>query len=246
VLGSWSQVLSRRLWKEGEDTSSETRIVAVDLQEMSPIDGVVELQGDITSHKTAEEIIQYFSGNKCDIVVSDGAPDVTGLHDIDEYLQAQLLLAALNISTFCLKEGGSFVAKMFRGKDVTLLYSQLNLFFDRVTIAKPKSSRNSSVEAFVVCQGYHCPVDYTPTMATPMLSSQYNADNELFGANRVIVPFVGCGDLSGFDADQSYSLGEENNYVYKEPTQSPINPSYKDAIDAKRIAGARSFKSVKD
>lgn len=70
---------------------------------------------------------------------------VTGLHDLDEYVQAQLLLAALNITTHILKLGGTFVAKIFRGKDVTLLYSQLKLFFKEVTVAKPRSSRNSSI-----------------------------------------------------------------------------------------------------
>ena len=76
---------------------------------------------------------------RADLVVCDGAPDVTGLHDIDEYIQvgfsftclkphgllvfqAQLLLAALNISTHVLRSGGTFVAKIFRGKDVSLLY----------------------------------------------------------------------------------------------------------------------------
>ena len=71
---------------------------------------------------------------------------MTGLHDIDEYIQAQLLLAALNITTHVLKTGGTFVAKIFRGKDVSLLYSQLRIFFPLVTIAKPRSSRNSSIE----------------------------------------------------------------------------------------------------
>ena len=55
-------------------------------------------------------------GQRADLVVCDGAPDVTGLHDIDEYVQAQLLLAALNITTFVLRPGGAFVAKIFRGK----------------------------------------------------------------------------------------------------------------------------------
>lgn len=82
---------------------------------------------------------------------------MTGLHDIDEYIQAQLLLAALNITTHVLKPGGTFVAKIFRGRDVSLLFSQLRVFFPEVTIAKPKSSRNSSIEAFVVCQKYAPP-----------------------------------------------------------------------------------------
>lgn len=70
---------------------------------------------------------------------------VTGLHDLDEYVQAQLLLAALNITTHILALGGTFVAKIFRGKDVTLLYAQLKIFFRKVTVAKPRSSRNSSI-----------------------------------------------------------------------------------------------------
>ena len=70
---------------------------------------------------------------------------VTGLHDLDEYVQAQLLLAALNITTHVLAEGGTFVAKIFRGKDVTLLYAQLKIFFSHVSVTKPRSSRNSSI-----------------------------------------------------------------------------------------------------
>jgi hypothetical protein len=174
---------------------------------MAPIDGVECLQGDITSETTARRIISYFSGKLADLVVCDGAPDVTGLHDIDEYVQAQLLLAALNITTHVLKEGGTFVAKIFRGKDVTLLYSQLNVFFDQVSCCKPKSSRNSSIEAFVVCQGFRLPEGFTPSMKRPLMDEQYRAGlNSLVGIERVIVPFLACGDLSGFDSDQSYPL----------------------------------------
>uniref|UniRef100_A0A674H9E9 Putative tRNA (cytidine(32)/guanosine(34)-2'-O)-methyltransferase n=1 Tax=Taeniopygia guttata TaxID=59729 RepID=A0A674H9E9_TAEGU len=152
--GSWSQVLSRHL--RGSE-GSPAQVVAVDLQAMAPLPGVVQIQGDITKASTAQEIQRHFEGHPADLVVCDGAPDVTGLHDLDEYIQAQLLLAALNITTHVLKKGGTFVAKIFRGKDVTLLYSQLRLFFPDVTCAKPRSSRNSSIEAFVVCRGYSPP-----------------------------------------------------------------------------------------
>ena len=70
---------------------------------------------------------------------------VTGLHDMDEYIQAQLLLSALNITTNILRPGGTFVAKIFRGKYITLLFSQLKIFFPIVTCSKPRSSRNSSI-----------------------------------------------------------------------------------------------------
>ena len=125
----------------------EATIVAVDLQEMAPIDGVIEIQGDITSEATAREIIGHFSGELADIVVCDGAPDVTGMHDVDEYVQAQLLLSALNITTHVLRHGGACVAKVFRGKDITLLYAKLQIFFQgrRVREAKeqPKQQYRS-------------------------------------------------------------------------------------------------------
>lgn len=183
---------------------------------------MIQLQGDITKKSTAEKIISYFDGGMADIVICDGAPDVTGLHDMDEYIQAQLLLAvssslflipfffsfdpfltffqidcpqALNITTHVLRPGGTFVAKIFRGKDITLLYSQLKIFFPTVTCSKPRSSRNSSIEAFIVCQNYQPPTGYTPTMANPLLDLQYDAMNELTGPNRTIVPFIACGDL---------------------------------------------------
>ncbi|ETO26877.1 hypothetical protein RFI_10260 [Reticulomyxa filosa] len=70
--GSWSQVLSRRLQA---DKDKSAKIVAVDLQPMAPIQGVIQIQGDITNQGTAMEIIKHFDGEKADIVVSDGAPD---------------------------------------------------------------------------------------------------------------------------------------------------------------------------
>ena len=175
---------------------AEVKIVAVDLQDMAPIEGVIQMKGDITKLSTAEGIIGHFKGNKADLVVSDGAPDgmcnkiiitnhiVTGLHDMDQYIQAQLILAAVNITTHVLRVGGTFVAKIFRGRDISLLYSQLKVFFKQVTVVKPKSSRYSSIgmmhaittnfaESFVLCQDYCPPSDYQPSMLTPMLLPNY-------------------------------------------------------------------------
>ncbi|KAM4618507.1 tRNA (cytidine(32)/guanosine(34)-2'-O)-methyltransferase isoform 1-T2 [Polymixia lowei] len=238
--GSWSQVLSRKLRvkeDEKDGRSEEVKIVAVDLQAMAPLPGVTQIQGDITKISTAQEIIRHFEGQPADLVICDGAPDVTGLHDVDEYIQAQLLLAALNITTHVLKPGGTFVAKIFRGKDVTLLYSQLKIFFSGVTCAKPRSSRNSSIEAFVVCQNYSPPEGYVPNMSNPLLDHSYDVDfNQLEGPNRIIVPFLACGDLSAFDSDRTYplQLDASKEYQYTPPTQPPIRPPYQQACHLRK------------
>ncbi|CAG8646834.1 1779_t:CDS:2, partial [Acaulospora morrowiae] len=222
----WSQVLKKKL----EGDTLPPKIVAVDLQAMAPLEGVIQIQGDITKLSTAEQIISHFEGELADLVVCDGAPDVTGLHDMDEYIQAQLLLSALNITTNILRPGGTFVAKIFRGKDVTLLYAQLKIFFPNVTCSKPKSSRNSSIEAFVVCQNYAPPKGYVPTMINPLLDLSYGSDNEFSSPNRMIVPFIACGDLSGYDSDMTYPLEKKS----LDPLQPPISAPYRTAISLKQ------------
>jgi tRNA (cytidine32/guanosine34-2'-O)-methyltransferase len=112
-----------------------------------------------------EAILREFESGAVDVVLSDGAPDVTGLHDLDEYIQSELILSALNVATFLLSKGGTFVAKVFRGKDSCGVFSRLSTFFENVTIAKPRSSRNSSIEAFFVCRGYSKPSFWEPTLS---------------------------------------------------------------------------------
>lgn len=149
------------------------KIVAVDLQPMASLEGITTLKGDITHPSTISRILQALdpdeydinaqatsSARPVDLILSDGAPDVTGLHDLDIYIQSQLLFSALNLALRVLKPGGKFVAKIFRGKDVDLIYSQLRCFFQKVHCAKPRSSRASSLEAFVVCEGFSMPHGY--------------------------------------------------------------------------------------
>lgn len=147
------------------------RIVAVDLQPMSPLEGITTMKADITNPSTIPKILQALDpetynsessegSHPVDLVISDGAPDVTGLHDLDIYVQAQLLFAALNLALRILKPGGKFVAKIFRAKDVDLIYAQMRCFFSTVHCAKPRSSRASSLEAFVVCEGFNMPKGY--------------------------------------------------------------------------------------
>lgn len=211
--GSWSQVLSRKLYDQvpnipvitrdmNPKDASDVRVVSVDLQEMAPIPGVALIQGDITSKKTAEQIIAYFHGAKAQVVVSDGAPDVTGVHDIDEFVQAELLAAALNITTHVLEEGGTFVAKIFRYQQFDLLADQLSSFFDQVSCHKPTSSRAASNEAFVVAQGFRLPNGYTPVMTSYLLPQFGLHDGDAH--DPLLVPYLACGDLSGCDAQQQF------------------------------------------
>lgn len=246
--GSWSQVLSRKLHRGGSSgapTSEDTRIVAVDLQDMAPIEGVSIIAGDITSQATVDEVLRLFREGQteryADLVVCDGAPDVTGMHDLDEYIQAQLLLSALSITSQLLREGGTFVAKIFRGRDSPLLYSQLKVFFPDVVVAKPKSSRNSSVEAFVVARGFRLPAGFARGVLHCVTTDDYTAQSGGGGIDRLIVPFVACGDLVGYDADATYPLDAEGEpaYVYHEPTQKPTTPAYRAYLEAQQSAGGR-------
>ena len=154
--------LSKQLKPRGD-----VKIVAIDLQPMAPLPGVIQLKADITSEGTVALLLKaldpdfeigadLLSSNphRVDLVISDGAPDVTGLHDLDIYIQAQLLYSALSLAMKVLRPGGKFVAKIFRGRNVDLIYAQLKCVFKRVTVAKPRASRASSIEAFVVCEDY--------------------------------------------------------------------------------------------
>lgn len=189
--GSWSQVLSRRLLSPPA-TEQDVKIVAVDLQKMAPLKGVIQLQGDITKLSTAEAIIKEFEGSHADLVVCDGAPDVTGLHDLDEWVQSGLLFAALNIVAHTLRPGGTFVAKIFQAEDEDLLRQQLNLLFDEVIHAKPPSSRDASSEAFVVCRGFRPYAGFKAGNVTAALSGAAIPEDPN-------VAFLASGDLSPFD-----------------------------------------------
>ncbi|RDW85601.1 hypothetical protein BP5796_03926 [Coleophoma crateriformis] len=162
------------------DPRKDVKIVAIDLQPMSPLAGIITLRADITHPATVPLLLRALDPNyspssqsqhastPVDLVLSDGAPDVTGLHDLDIYVQSQLLFAALNLALCVLKPGGKFVAKIFRGRNVDLLFAQLKLFFERVVVSKPRSSRASSVEAFIVCLNFQPPEGFRASLEEPM------------------------------------------------------------------------------
>lgn len=252
------------------------KIVAIDLQPMATLEGITTLVGDITHPSTIPRILEALdpnvgdsdetgngAGNPVDLVISDGAPDVTGLHDLDIYIQSQLLFSALDLGLRVLKPGGTFVAKIFRGKDVDLIYAQMRCFFKTVTCAKPRSSRASSLEAFIVCQKFSMPKGYSldksinvatsvprppkePATGEPFIDGQrrteredgtvvleFESDEE--NDTRWIAPFVACGDLSAWDADATYHLPKD--HISLDPVQPPTAPPYKKALELRRKQG---------
>ncbi|OIW24438.1 FtsJ-domain-containing protein [Coniochaeta ligniaria NRRL 30616] len=160
----------------------DVKIVSIDLQPISPLPGITTLRADITHPATVPLLLRALdpsytpstsrnhqqASSPVDLVLSDGAPDVTGLHDLDIYVQSQLLFAALNLALCVLRPGGKFVAKIFRGRNVDLLYAQLKIFFEHVHVAKPRSSRASSVEAFIVCLNFQPPEGFKASLEEPL------------------------------------------------------------------------------
>lgn len=203
--GSWSQLLRSK---------TNAKIIAIDVQEIAPIDGIITLKEDITSQECLKKVHDLFLGEKADLIVCDGAPDVTGFHDLDEFLQADLLKAALKITLDIGREGATFVGKCFRGEYSGYILRHFLKFFESVEMVKPKASRNVSVECFLVCKGMKHS-DFDPLVLDingPPLNFQLKA----------------CGD--GPDPD-FINMDVEKNI---DPISPPINPPYKDSIHNRR------------
>ncbi|KAL4782438.1 FtsJ-like methyltransferase-domain-containing protein [Aspergillus varians] len=183
------------------------KIVSIDLQPMAPLQGITTLQADITHPSTIPLLLRALDPedydcttsstphairqpHPVDLVISDGAPDVTGLHDLDIYIQSQLLFSALNLALGVLRPGGKFVAKIFRERDVDLLYSQLRTVFERVSVAKPRSSRASSLEAFIVCEGFIPPAIHDNSLGMNALKAP------LFGGAIIPQPVSEDGNIA--------------------------------------------------
>lgn len=248
--GSWSQVLSSEIRKSKNE---KAKIVSVDLQPMEKIDGVINLQADITDHKTLEKILNIFEGKKVDLVCCDGAPDVTGMHDLDEYIQSQLVLTGLRLAGCILKKGGIFLTKIFRGKNIDLLYCQIEHLFEKVICTKPKASRGSSFEAFLVCFNFNDEVSNKINLNMDFLNDEFSQNLNLINnkntsfeysvKTRKIVDFISCGDLNDLDSDTTFFEKYKDFSESLDPVQFPTNPSYKTAIQLKRSNCLNNSKS---
>jgi tRNA (cytidine32/guanosine34-2'-O)-methyltransferase len=233
--GGWSQVCATK--------SRASKIVSVDLQKFSlDFNNVSVIIGDITSHDTLKKISDEVN-SQIDLVICDGAPDVTGLNEFDVYVQSQLILNALNISVRLLKIGGNFVTKIFKGKYTEKIVKIFLTCFERVFITKPKACRNASFESFVVCKGFKIDDEIVKMMRNKELNCEdiiylnklslnfdkKNKDDE-FDYDKFNVECFQVGD-DLYDSDKTYDLACTNYAKILDPVANPINPPYKFYIE---------------
>lgn len=198
---------------------------------MAPLPDVIQIQADLTHPSTPPILLSHLKNEKAQLVVCDGAPDVTGLHDLDEYIQAQLLLSAVQLAVRVLEPGGTFIAKIFRGRDSDILFAQLRTLFNRVVCAKPRASRGSSLEAFVVCREFNPSPGLDDSWDIPFPTV---VREERYPMERWIAPFIACGDLSAFDSDATYADVVKPDGRSLDPVQPPTKPPYRRAVLVRR------------
>lgn len=142
--GSWSQVASEIVGPSG-------KVVAVDLQLIDPLPGVITLQGDMTLPEVQARIIEA-AGGPVHVVICDAAPNSTGIRLRDHVLSVELVRAALDLSRQVLRPGGNLVVKVFEGEDLPQLIVDLRQAFEKVKPHYPAATRREGREVFLVCQ----------------------------------------------------------------------------------------------
>ena len=156
--GAWSQYLRRRLSPDGAATGTlNGHIVALDLLPMTPIEGVHFIQGDFREDAVLGELQAVLdrvqAGRKVDVVVSDMAPNLSGIASADSARVAHLIELAVDFAAYHLKPEGTLVVKLFHGGSYDALVALFKDNFRVVKAIKPKASRDKSSETFLVGMG---------------------------------------------------------------------------------------------
>jgi 23S rRNA (uridine2552-2'-O)-methyltransferase len=144
--GSWSQVAAKLVGSDG-------RVVALDLQPIDPISGVNLVQGDMLDAEVRARVAAMVDG-RADVVLSDAAPETTGIKLRDHVRSIELARTAFEFAQDLLGDGGSMVLKIFEGEDFPDLLRDVKRVFRRAQGHKPSASRDESWEIFIVARGY--------------------------------------------------------------------------------------------
>jgi 23S rRNA (uridine2552-2'-O)-methyltransferase len=145
--GGWSQVAGKLVGRKG-------RVLATDILPMDPIPNVDFIQGDFTDDKVVEQLLAWLDGGKFDLIISDIAPNLSGIDSADQAGSMYFLELALDIVRKTLKRGANFAAKMFQGSGSDDYVRELRKSFEKVLIRKPAASRAQSREVYIVAKGF--------------------------------------------------------------------------------------------
>jgi 23S rRNA (uridine2552-2'-O)-methyltransferase len=146
--GGWTQILMETVGTEGN-------VFAVDIQPIEPLDAkqIDYIELDITSDSAIENLVKRLP-EYVDVVVSDISPDVSGVWELDHFRQIHLAKISLQIAKRFLKFGGNFLIKIFQGKEFNTFVKEFNKYFRQTRIIKPKATRSSSSELYVLGLGF--------------------------------------------------------------------------------------------
>ena len=145
--GGWSQVAAKLVGPEG-------KIIASDILNMDPIDKVDFVLGDFTDFVVLQNILNLLESNLVDLVISDMAPNMSGIRGVDQAKAMYLIELALDMACTVLKPGGNFVVKVFHGEGFDQYMIELKKRFKRVTSRKPDASRSRSREVYIVAKNF--------------------------------------------------------------------------------------------
>lgn len=145
--GGWSQVAAELVGDQG-------RVIASDILPMDSLAGVDFVQGDFTEQAVFDEILRVLDGRPVDLVMSDMAPNMSGMKDVDQPQSMYLVELALDLAVRVLRPGGVFLAKVFQGEGFVELNQELRKHFNKVQSKKPKASRPRSREVYQLASGF--------------------------------------------------------------------------------------------
>lgn len=144
--GSWCQVAVKRCGAKG-------KVLALDILPMEPVAGVDFLHGDFTEDTVLEDLESRLEGAKVDVVLSDMAPNLSGVASVDQARSIYLCELALDFAVRHLKPGGQFLVKIFQGEGFMEYRKQMEAAFASVQVRKPKASRDRSAEVYLLGKG---------------------------------------------------------------------------------------------